>query len=96
MNSPATERPKFLRASHRRVLQLFKSWGPQTDEEALQAAISDGWKVSPSGLRSRRSEITPPRGRGIRSSGKKRKTLSGSMATVWEADPTAEVAERFE
>lgn len=84
-----------LRASHRRVIQLFRTYGPMTDAEALEAAISDGWHVSPSGLRSRRSEVTPPRGRGIRDSGKKRKSEFGQEAVVWELDPTAEEAERF-
>lgn len=84
---------KNLRASHRRVIQLFRSYGPMTDQEALEAAIADGWKVSPSGLRSRRAEVTPPRGRGIRDSGRKRKTQFSENATVWEIDDT--VAEPF-
>lgn len=86
--------PKPLRPSHRRVLQLFRTFGPQTHEEALQAANSDGWDVSPSGLRTLVSELVPPRGRGIRDSGKVRKMWSAgkrrwSTATVWELDESA-------
>lgn len=82
-----------VRASHRRVIQLFRTYGPQTDQEAYQAAIAEGWRVSPSGLRSRRAEVTPPRGRGIRDSGRKRKTDMGFDAIVWELDPTVEEPE---
>lgn len=83
-----------IRPSHRRVIQIFRTFGPQTDEQALQAAISDGWTISPSGLRSRRAEVTPPRGRGIRNSGKKARTASGKIATVWEVDPSVDEPER--
>lgn len=82
MTAPATERPKILRASHRRVLQLFRTYGPMNDQEALGVANSEGWAISPSGLRSRRAEVTPPRGRGIRDAGRKR-----NHAIVWEIDP---------
>lgn len=82
MISPALVASLPLRPSHRRVIQLFRTYGPQTDQEALQAAISEGWAISPSGLRSRRSEVTPPRGRGIRDSGKRR-----NNSTVWGAGP---------
>jgi len=91
----ATPERLKLRASHRRVIQLFRTYGAMTDQEALETAIADGWKVSPSGLRSRRAEVTPPRGRGIRDSGKKRQTELGFNATVWEIDPDVETPERF-
>lgn len=84
-----------LRPSHRRVLQLFRTFGPQTHEEALQAAISDGWPISPSGLRTLISELVPPRGRGIRDSGKKRQTWIAAKrrytsATIWELDASVD------
>lgn len=82
--------PAKLRSSHRRVLQLFRRFGEMTDEEALQAAKDDGWVISPSGLRSRRAEVTPPRGRGIVDTGKRRKTAGGGNATVWAIDEKAE------
>lgn len=86
----AAHNVRGIRASHRRVIQLFRRFGPMTDQEALGAAISDGWRVSPSGLRSRRAEVTPPRGRGIRDSGLKRKTDMGFDSIVWELDPTVD------
>lgn len=89
----AAHNVKGIRASHRRVIQLFRRFGPMTDQEALGAAISDGWRVSPSGLRSRRAEVTPPRGRGIRDSGLKRKTEMGFDSIVWELDPEVESPE---
>lgn len=76
-----------MRAVHRRCLQLFKNYGAMTDQEAVGAAIDSGWAITPSGLRSRRAELTPDVGRGIRDSGRKRKTTSGRLATVWEVDP---------
>lgn len=78
-----------IRASHRRLLQLFRSYGRMTDEEAYEAAVADGWKISRSGLRTRRGELTPPRGRGMRDSGERIKTESGRLAVVWEIDPGA-------
>lgn len=90
VTAPATERPKTLRASHRRVLHLFRIYGPMTDQEALGVAISEGWAISPSGLRSRRAELTPERGRGIRSTGRKR-----NKQTVWELDPAVDEPERY-
>jgi hypothetical protein len=54
-----------LRASHQRVLAMFKNYGDMTDEtlgEFLdQAARETGFKrMSPSGVRSRRSELSKP------------------------------------
>lgn len=91
MTAATSAPPKLnVRPAHRRVFQLFKTFGAQTDQEALQAAISEGWDVSPSGLRSRRAEITPPRGRGIRASGERR-----NNSTLWEIDPEVKVPERL-
>jgi hypothetical protein len=61
-----------------------------TDSEALEAAKSEGWDISPSGLRSRRAELCPPRGAGIRDSGRKRKIGLSAGSTVWELDTTIE------
>jgi hypothetical protein len=80
---------RTLRASHRRVIQLFRTYGPMTDAEAYEAAKADGWQISPSGLRSRRAEVSPPRGAGIRNTGQRRKSALGtSSSVVWELDPT--------
>lgn len=80
---------RTLRASHRRVLQLFRTYGCMTHQEAYEAAKADGWQISPSGLRSRCAEVSPPRGAGLRDSGQRRKSQIGvKTATVWEIDPT--------
>lgn len=96
MTAPAAERPKILRPSHRRVLQLFRVLGAMTDQEAYDAAIADGWQISPSGFRSRRSEVSPPRGAGLRDSGRRRDNLfrvtgkAARRAIVWELDNTVD------
>jgi hypothetical protein len=82
--------PRSLRPSHRRVLQLFRTYGPQTDSEALECAKAEGWDISPSGLRSRRAELCPPRGAGIRDSGRKRKLGPSTGSTIWELDPAVD------
>jgi hypothetical protein len=91
MTETATEsvavEPRPLRPSHRRVLQLFARYGAMTDSEALEAAKVDNWDISPSGLRSRRAELCPPRGAGIKDSGRKRKIGPSAGSTVWELDP---------
>lgn len=84
-----------IRASHRRVMQLFRTYGPMTDEQAYEAAVSDGWKISRSGLRTRRSELCFPRGGGIMDSGRTFKTESGRQAVIWELDPSYPTPERF-
>jgi hypothetical protein len=54
-----------LRASHRRVLAMFKLYGDMTDEQ-LSESLNDAEKdagvklMSPSGVRSRRSELSKP------------------------------------
>ncbi len=80
-----------LRASHIFVLQLFRGYGPMTDEQAWTAyrkiraqGESVAPRMSPSGLRSRRAELCPPRGVGIRDSGRRVQTGSGRLAVVWE------------
>lgn len=84
--------PKLLRASHRRLLQLFRTYGAMSDQEALETANADGWAISPSGLRSRRAELTPPRGRGIKDSGLRKKTQIGiKPSVIWTLD--SEVSE---
>jgi hypothetical protein len=90
VTAPTTPLNIHVRPSHRRVVQLFRTYGPMTDQEALEVAISEGWAISPSGLRSRRAEVTPDRGRGIRDSGTKR-----NNSTVWELDPEADGPERL-
>ena len=70
-----------IRDSHRRLIELFKLHGPMTDSEAHQRAIASGWGATLSDVRGRRWEMTPPRGRGIVSTGGKR---NGQV--VWRLD----------
>lgn len=87
---------KNIGASHRWVLRLFTIHGPMSDAQAWEAhsvaVRQDGkWgmvpRMSESGLRSRRAELTAPRGKGIRDSGRTVKTVSNRDAVVWEIDP---------
>lgn len=56
----AATAPDKLRASHRRVLQLFRRYGNMDDKSLFSVAKAEGWEVSDSGLRSRRSELSKP------------------------------------
>lgn len=88
MTAPAIERPK-LRPAHRRIYQLYNRYGALTHSEALECAQADGWDISPSGLRSRVSELCPPKGAGLMDSGRKR-----NNQTVWMIDPSVDEPER--
>lgn len=46
-----------LRATQREVLDLIRRFGPLTDERLVSLAAIDHVRQSPSGLRSRRSEL---------------------------------------
>lgn len=54
-----------VRASHARVLAMFRTWGDM-DDKALEAMLNDACRatgfpmMSPSGVRSRRSELSKP------------------------------------
>lgn len=78
---PIESRASTIRDSHRRLIGLYQRHGPMTDAEAFQRAITGGWDTSLSDIRGRRWELTPPRGRGIVSTGGKR---NGQV--VWRAD----------
>lgn len=82
-----------MRPSHLYVLQLFRTYGPMTDGQAYevhQSLASEPDRLipnlSPSGLRSRRAELCPPRGEGLKDSGRKLKSDNGHSQTVWEVD----------
>lgn len=63
------------------ILRILVEHGPATDEQ-IAARIPTDYKVSPSGLRTRRSELV---GLGkVRDSGLRRPLSSGRFATVWE------------
>jgi hypothetical protein len=78
---PVESQATTIRDSHRRLVELYTKHGPMTDQEAHQRAIDDGWATTLSDIRGRRWELTPPRGRGIVSTGTKR---NGQV--VWRLD----------
>lgn len=81
---------KKIRASHELILHMIRQCGPMTDYELRDRAAEEGFKISWSGMSARRGELCPPRGRGLRDSGKTRATPNGRAATVWEIDPNVE------
>ena len=61
----AAQSVQNMRASHKRVLAMFQAYGDMTDETLAEylneAAQNTGMKpMSPSGVRSRRSELSKP------------------------------------
>lgn len=70
-----------LRESQAEVLLLLLDRGPATDPEILDQAGRAGFQQSPSGLRTRRSELVE---RGlVEDTGERRETRFGNEATVW-------------
>lgn len=82
LNDPATSKAAAhkleLRGSQKRVLEAFQLYGPMTDERAVK--LID--RMSPSGVRSRRSELVVL-GK-LRDSGRKNTLDSGNEGIVWE------------
>lgn len=73
-----------LRHTHQIIVTLLRLEGGQTDEELLYLwndRIAE--RISPSGLRTRRSELVDMGM--VRDSGNRRPLESGRMAIVWEA-----------
>lgn len=71
-----------LRDRQQAVLDLLRRLGPMTDEEIAQAyAQFDLPKQSPSGLRTRRSELQ--HAGFVEDSGERRTTESGRSSIVW-------------
>ncbi len=71
---------KNITETQARILNLLKIYGPMTDEEIL-SRLED--KLSPSGARSRRSELVAAGS--VTDSGKKKLTRSGRHTIVWAA-----------
>lgn len=72
-----------LRPAQEEVLALFRKYGPMIDEEMLSRAGDEQVKQTPSGLRTRRSELVEA---GLMvDSGEQRPTPSGHNAIVWVA-----------
>jgi len=77
-----------MRLSQQAVLTLFREYGPMTDEELVRQydlRLGRFPMQSPSGLRTRRKELTEIDK--IRDTGRKAQLKSGRWAIVWEAVP---------
>lgn len=76
-----------LTATQKNLIAILDLYGPATDEEiatyfAHLAELNDWERVSPSGLRSRRAELT--RTGTIYDTGARQTLKSGRQAIVWE------------
>ncbi len=69
-----------IRESQETILYLLKTCGPMSDE-SIYARVSAG--MSPSGARTRRSELVTM-GR-VKDSGRREKTKAGRQTIVWQA-----------
>jgi hypothetical protein len=73
---------KDVRASQRAVYQMLRDYGPSTDERLQQLAHDHGIRMSPSGLRTRRHELTALGL--VVDSGRTAVLATGRAAIVWE------------
>jgi hypothetical protein len=73
---------KDIRKSQEQVLQMFRRYGPLTDEALIARASIAGIAQSHSGLRTRRNELVTLGF--LKDSGERGKTLSGRSTTIWE------------
>jgi hypothetical protein len=74
-----------IRESQARVLSVVREFGPLTDERLLSILASYGRPYTPSGARTRRSELVAL---GLVRDSRQRQRLStGRMAILWEVDP---------
>lgn len=83
--SHAAARGVKVSKGQQQVYDLLKAIGPASDERAYELARQRGMVISPSGLRSRRSELVKQHGK-VRDTGQRVKSsTSNNMAIVWEA-----------
>lgn len=71
-----------LTATRLAILDVLDEWGPSTDEKI--ADLYDGPQASPSGLRTRRSELV--RAGKVYDTGRRERLRSGRFAAVWALD----------
>lgn len=78
----AADSVRNITATHKFVLALIEVHGPLNDEDLLALYLDQVGVISPSGLRSRRSELVD---RGlVVDSGERVKMLSGRNSIVWK------------
>lgn len=71
-----------IRESQRVILDTLRLYGPLSDE-GIWHELPDDFDISPSGARTRRSELV---GKGlVRDSGRRERLASGRLAVVWMA-----------
>ena len=76
-------KPDALRATQAAVLDAVRRHGPLTDTRLISVAAVERWKMSPSGLRTRRTELVD---RGlVYDTGSRVRLKSGRMSTLWAA-----------
>jgi hypothetical protein len=63
------------------ALRLLKATGPCTDDELLEFATREHVSITPSGLRTRRSELV--RAALVVDTGDRKRKQTGRMAIVW-------------
>lgn len=86
-NDPSTSKEaadsvRRIKESQQHILDVLKAWGPQTDEEIYARLMAAGrFKISPSGARTRRSELVAD-GR-VKDSGAKAFTKSNRRTIIW-------------
>lgn len=73
---------KKIRESQRLIYDALRHYGPMTDED-MYLRHSHWWTMSPSGARTRRSELVKM-GK-VRDSGRRETLASGRKSIVWEA-----------
>ena len=74
-----------LRESQTRVLAFIARHGPITDEDLARVVRGEQFAISPSGLRTRRSELVHLGL--VRDSGKRTLTNAGRRTILWEVVP---------
>jgi transposase len=97
-NDPSTSHDaaasvRNMRASHKRILAMFRAYGDMTDETLAEylneASKETGLKLmSPSGVRSRRSELSKPNMERLVEIMQEQAMARGFISTLYEAQHT--------